>query len=381
LEAALAFIFVLGLFALLAGALRWFGGRRERGLALRLLDRADALESAAAHHARPHGRDAAPSCNGSPPTSGPSRHASLDAQPHRAARRCANLLEHRHLDRAARPGPPRARPNSTRACAAASHRALFATIADQAGPAGERRRGELIDVTQASLEQAAREPAALKRAGRRAGAGWPHDARCCWRRPRAIGSELLARLRPALRGRRSPGSTKLHCAGEAPLALAQRLARGEGCRRSQSSNGGAVVIGSDQVAESRRASRSASRATTHERARGQLQSTAAGNAVQFHTAVCVIGSRRQSRARLRRHHARGDSAHSTTPRSNATSSAEQHLTTAPAASSREGLRCKRCSKRIEIAAIRPALIGLPLIALARNLARLRLSPALTQHLF
>lgn len=155
MDAALAFVFVLGLFALLAWGLRWLGGRRERALR-RLLDRADALEKLL-HTTRERMASMREVVQRVPSDIGAVAQASLDAdglvQP--ALR---NLLEHRMWI------SQKGLTASTAELEAAS-KALeraHTTIAGQLARL-ENAGAELADVTQAAVEQAAREPAALKR--------------------------------------------------------------------------------------------------------------------------------------------------------------------------------------------------------------------------
>ena len=156
LDAALAFVFILGLFALFAWGLRWVAGRRERALR-RLLDRADALEQLL-HKTRDRMAWMREVVQRVPSDIGAVADASLDAQ---AVVQPAlkNLLEHRMW--IAQKGM-----TASTAELDAATRALeraHASIADQLARL-ENAGAELASATQASIEQAAREPAALKRA-------------------------------------------------------------------------------------------------------------------------------------------------------------------------------------------------------------------------
>ncbi|MCI1709387.1 MAG: hypothetical protein LKM39_02700 [Chiayiivirga sp.] len=157
MEAALAFIFVLGLFALLAGALRWFGGRRERALR-RLLDRADALEQLL-HTTRERMASMREVVQRVPSDIGAVATASLDAQAI-VQPALKNLLEHRMW--ISQHGMTASTAELDTAAAALQR--AHASIADQLARL-ENAGAALASATQASLEQAAREPAALKRAG------------------------------------------------------------------------------------------------------------------------------------------------------------------------------------------------------------------------
>lgn len=154
---ALAFVFILGLFALLAVALRWVAGARERALR-RLLDRADALEQLL-HTTRERMASMREVVQRVPSDIGAVATASLDAQG-LVQQALRNLLEHRMWISQKGLTAPRA---ELEAASAALERA-HASIADQLARL-ENAGAELADVTQASIEQAAREPAALKRAG------------------------------------------------------------------------------------------------------------------------------------------------------------------------------------------------------------------------
>jgi hypothetical protein len=157
LEAALYFVFILGLLALLTWGLRWLAGRRERALR-RLLDRADALEHLL-HTTRDRMASMREVVQRVPSDIAAVANASLDAQAvvQPALR---NLLEHRMW--IAQKGMT-ASTEELDAATAALERA-HANIADQLTRL-ENAGAELANATQASIELAAREPAALKRAG------------------------------------------------------------------------------------------------------------------------------------------------------------------------------------------------------------------------
>ena len=99
--------------------------------------------------------------------------------------------------------------------------------------------------------------------------------------------ELLARLRlPFLC--RSPEVDETPEPGEAPLALAQRLAMLKAQAVSQhcmAENMDAVVIGSDQVADLN--GQCLGKPGTHDKAVAQLQAMS-GQTVYFHTAVAIL---------------------------------------------------------------------------------------------
>ena len=159
MEAALSFVFVLGLFALIAWGLRWLAGGRERALRV-LLDRADALE-ALLHTTRDRMTAMRQVVQRVPSDIGAVAHASLDAQT-LVQQALRNVLEHRMWIAQKGLTAPKA---ELIAAAAALERA-HATIADQLTRL-ENAGAELANATQASIEQAAREPAALKRAADR----------------------------------------------------------------------------------------------------------------------------------------------------------------------------------------------------------------------
>lgn len=156
MEAVLAFVFVLGLFVLIAWGLRWFAGRRERALR-RLLDRADALESLL-HTTRDRMAAMRQVVQRVPSDIGAVAHASLDAQD-LVQQALRNVLEHRMWIAQKGLTAPKAELDAATGALERAH----ATIADQLARL-ENAGAELVDATQASIEQAAREPAALKRA-------------------------------------------------------------------------------------------------------------------------------------------------------------------------------------------------------------------------
>lgn len=94
--------------------------------------------------------------------------------------------------------------------------------------------------------------------------------------------ELLERLRLPF-AVESPGVEEVALPGEAPSALAGRLARAK-AEAVASRHPGAVVIGSDQVADLN--GTALGKPGTAERARAQL-SAASGQTVVFHTAVAI----------------------------------------------------------------------------------------------
>lgn len=157
MTAVLSFIFVLGLFALLAWALRWYAGRRERALR-RLLDRADALEQIL-HATRERMAAMRQVVQRVPSDIAEVAHASLDA--HTLVQQALrNVLEHRMWIAQKGLTAPKAELDAASAALERAH----ATISDQLARL-ENAGAELLVATQASIEQAAREPAALKRPG------------------------------------------------------------------------------------------------------------------------------------------------------------------------------------------------------------------------
>ena len=155
-NALIAFVFVLGLFALLAWGVRWYVGRRERALR-RLLDRADALEHLL-HTTRDRMSSMRQVVQRVPPDIAAVAHASLDTAD-LVQQALRNLLEHRMWISQQGLTAPK---SELDAATAALERA-YASISDQLARL-ENAGAELADATQASIEQAAREPAALKRA-------------------------------------------------------------------------------------------------------------------------------------------------------------------------------------------------------------------------
>jgi septum formation protein len=95
--------------------------------------------------------------------------------------------------------------------------------------------------------------------------------------------ELLERLRLSFEVR-SPGVDESPLPGEAPAALARRLALAK-ARAVAAAHPQALVIGSDQVAELD--GQAIGKPLTHERAVVQLRSMS-GREVVFHTAVAVV---------------------------------------------------------------------------------------------
>jgi hypothetical protein len=155
--ALITFIFILGIFALLAWGLVHYAGRRERALR-RLLDRADALEQLL-HTTRDRMTSMRQVVQRVPSDIAAEAHASLDAH-NLVQQALRNLLEHRMWISQQGLTAPKAELDA--ACAALER--AHATISDQLQRL-ENAGAELADITQASLEQAAREPAALKRTG------------------------------------------------------------------------------------------------------------------------------------------------------------------------------------------------------------------------
>jgi hypothetical protein len=157
LEPVLAFVFVLGLFAVVAWALRWAAGGRERALR-RLLDRADALESLL-HTTRDRMAAMQAVVQRVPSDIGAIALSRLDAQA-LVQQALRNVLEHRMWIAQKGLTAPKAELDAATAALERAH----ATISDQLARL-ENAGAELVDATQASIEQAAREPPALKRAG------------------------------------------------------------------------------------------------------------------------------------------------------------------------------------------------------------------------
>ncbi|MEO8672316.1 MAG: Maf family protein [Tahibacter sp.] len=105
-------------------------------------------------------------------------------------------------------------------------------------------------------------------------------------------AELLRRLTTRLR-QLAPDADETALPGEAPFALAQRLAQAK-AESVAAHCPGSVIIGSDQVAAL--GSDLLGKPVTVERAVQQLQSCS-GRVVDFHTAICAI-DRRTSEARV-----------------------------------------------------------------------------------
>ena len=157
MTALITFVFILGIFALLTWGLVRYAGRRERALR-RLLDRADALEQLL-HTTRDRMTSMRQVVQRVPSDIAAEAHASLDA--HALVQQALrNLLEHRLWISQQGLTAPKAELDA--ACAALER--AHATISDQLQRL-ENAGAELADITQASIEQAAREPAALKRTG------------------------------------------------------------------------------------------------------------------------------------------------------------------------------------------------------------------------
>jgi len=99
-------------------------------------------------------------------------------------------------------------------------------------------------------------------------------------------AELLRRLCAEFE-QRSPGTDETALPGEAPAARAQRLAiaKAEACAQGLHN---ALVIGSDQVAELD--GRMLDKPGTPEAAREQLAASS-GHTVHFHTALCLFDTR------------------------------------------------------------------------------------------
>ncbi|MBB5206803.1 hypothetical protein [Chiayiivirga flava] len=146
----------VGLVALVAAVLGLRSRRRERSLRY-LLDRADALE-ALLHTTRDRMSAMRTVVQRVPSDIAAVAHASLDAQP-QVQQGLRDVLEHRLW--ISRHGLQASQRELDRACAALDR--AYATISERLDRL-ENAGAELIDVTQASIDQAAREPAALKRA-------------------------------------------------------------------------------------------------------------------------------------------------------------------------------------------------------------------------
>jgi septum formation protein len=98
--------------------------------------------------------------------------------------------------------------------------------------------------------------------------------------------ELLARLAPSFRVH-APAVDETPLAGEAPARLAARLAEAK-AHAVAAACPGAIVVGSDQVAELD--GRALGKPGTVEAACAQLRACS-GRAVAFHTALCVVDAR------------------------------------------------------------------------------------------
>lgn len=141
--------------ALLAVYLRHRGLRRERSLR-HLLDRADALEQLL-HLTRDRMTEMRRVVDRVPSDIAAQAHASLDAQ-NQVQQGLRDVLEHRlWISRHGLTAPQKELDIACRAMDRA-----YTSIADQLGKL-ENAGAELADVTQAAIEQAAREPATLTR--------------------------------------------------------------------------------------------------------------------------------------------------------------------------------------------------------------------------
>ncbi|HEY9130470.1 MAG TPA: Maf family nucleotide pyrophosphatase [Dyella sp.] len=99
-------------------------------------------------------------------------------------------------------------------------------------------------------------------------------------------AELLRRLLPAFE-QRAPGTDEVALTGESPVDRALRLA----IAKADAAGAGqldALIIGSDQVAELNGSI--LDKPGTAERARAQLAASS-GHEVQFHTALCLLDTR------------------------------------------------------------------------------------------
>lgn len=153
----LALIFVLGLLSLAAWAVHWYSQRRERSLR-RLLDRVDALENLL-KTTRERMAAMQQVVQRVPSDIAAVAHASLDSQ-QLVQQGLRDVLEHRLW--ISQRGLTAPQPEIDAALAALER--AHSNISDQLKRL-ENAGAELADVTQAQVEQAAREPASLKRAG------------------------------------------------------------------------------------------------------------------------------------------------------------------------------------------------------------------------
>ena len=154
----LAFIFVLGLLSLVAWAAMWISQRRERSLR-RLLDRVDALENLL-KTTRDRMAAMQQVVQRVPSDLAAVAHGALDSQ-QLVQQGLRDVLEHRMW--ISQRGLTAPQPEIDAALAALER--AYATISGQLKRL-ENAGAELSDLTQAQVEQAAREPASLKRAGR-----------------------------------------------------------------------------------------------------------------------------------------------------------------------------------------------------------------------
>jgi hypothetical protein len=153
----LAFIFVLGLLSLVAWAAHWISRRRERSLR-RLLDRVDALENLL-KTTRERMTAMQQVVQRVPQDIAAVAHASLDSQ-QLVQQGLRDVLEHRLW--ISQRGLTAPQPEIDAALAALER--AHSNIADQLARL-ENAGAALADATRAQVEQAAREPASLKRAG------------------------------------------------------------------------------------------------------------------------------------------------------------------------------------------------------------------------
>ena len=148
-------IFVLGLLSLAAWGFQWFSQRRERSLR-RLLDRVDALENLL-KTTRERMAAMQQVVQRVPSDIAAVAHASLDSQ-QLVQQGLRDVLEHRLWISQRGLTAPQAEIDAALAALERAH----STISDQLRRL-ENAGAELADVTQAQVEQAAREPASLKR--------------------------------------------------------------------------------------------------------------------------------------------------------------------------------------------------------------------------